>query len=93
MILLAITIELRMILQGIQRRVVGNVLIDISPSNTFLIMHLPERFHQSCQAAYFSCSRLKSVNQFTPAGQKTLDYFGSISLTKGIFRKHLKEKR
>ena len=33
MVLLTITFELRMILQNIWRRVVGNVLINISPSN------------------------------------------------------------
>ena len=44
--------ELRMILQYIGRRVVGNVLITISQSNIFLTMHLLAVFHQNCQAAF-----------------------------------------
>ena len=36
MILMIITLKLRMVLQNIWRRIVGNVLIDISSSNTFL---------------------------------------------------------
>ena len=39
-----------MILQNIWRRVVGNVLINISPSNIFPNMLLPQRFHLHCQA-------------------------------------------
>ena len=50
MILLKITLELTMILQNISRRVVGNVLISISPSNSFLNMLSLKRFHQNCQA-------------------------------------------
>ena len=47
LILLMITLELTMILQHISRRVVGYVLINISPSNIFLIKLLPARFHQN----------------------------------------------
>ena len=39
-----------MILQNIWRRVVGNVLIYISPSNIFLTMFLPARFYLICPA-------------------------------------------
>ena len=44
MILWTITFELRMILQNICRRVVGNVLINISPSNILPIMLKPVNF-------------------------------------------------
>ena len=39
-----------MILQTI-RRDVDNVLINIDPSNVFLYMFFPGRFHQYCQTA------------------------------------------
>ena len=39
-----------MILQNIWRRVVGNVLINISPSIILPILLKPERFHKKCQA-------------------------------------------
>ena len=39
-----------MILQNISRRVVDNVLINISPSTIFLNMLSLKRFHQNCQA-------------------------------------------
>ena len=39
-----------MILQNISRRIVGNVLIIISPSNILPILLKPERFHQKYQA-------------------------------------------
>ena len=51
MILLTITLKLRMILQNISRGVVGNVLINVSPSNIFLTLLLPAIFHQNCKAA------------------------------------------
>ena len=50
MILLEITLELTMIFKNISRRVVGNVLINISPSKVFLNMRSLQRFHQNCQA-------------------------------------------
>ena len=50
-----ITFELRMILQNILRRVVGNVLINISPPNILPIMMQFERFLQNCQAGSGSC--------------------------------------
>ena len=49
MILLTITFKLMMISQNISRRVVGNVLVNISPSNISLTMLSPARFHQNCQ--------------------------------------------
>ena len=52
MILLTITFELGIILQKIWRRVVGNVLINISPSNILPIVLKPERFLQNCQAGF-----------------------------------------
>ena len=42
---------MRMILQNIWRRVVGNVLINISPSKIFQASLSFERFIQNCQAA------------------------------------------
>ena len=47
-ILLTITSKLRMILQNIWRRVVGNFLNNISPSSIFLTMLLPAAFHHLC---------------------------------------------
>ena len=58
MILWTITFELRMILQNISRRVVGNVLINISPSNILPIMLKPVNFHQHCQAGFGRCEYL-----------------------------------
>ena len=55
MILWTITFELRMILQNICRRVVGNVLINISPSNILPIMLKPVNFHHNCQAGFGRC--------------------------------------
>ena len=52
MILLTITSELSLILQNIWRRVVGNVLNNISHSNIFPVLLLPARFHQNRQAAF-----------------------------------------
>ena len=51
LILLTITLELTTILQNISSRVVGSVLMNISPSNIFQTMLSPERFNQSCQVA------------------------------------------
>ena len=48
-------LELKMISQNISRRVVGSVLINISPSNIFPTMLLLERFHQACQAVFGHC--------------------------------------
>ena len=55
LILLAIFLEIKIILQNILRRVVVNSQINISPSNVFLIMLLPARFHQSCQEVFGRC--------------------------------------
>ena len=44
-----------MILQIIRRRVVGNVLINISQSNNFLAMLLPVRYHQNCKNVCGHC--------------------------------------
>ena len=41
---------LRIMLQNILRGIVGNVLINFSPSNIFLTLLWSERFHQNCQA-------------------------------------------
>ena len=54
-ILLRITLDVIMILQNISGRVVGYVLVHISPSNIFVTMLLPARFHQKCQAAFGRC--------------------------------------
>ena len=48
-ILLKITLTLRMILQNISRRVVVCVLMNISSSNTLLILLLTEIYNQKCQ--------------------------------------------
>ena len=53
--LLTITFELGIILQNIRRRVVGNVLINISPSNILPIVLKPERFLQNGQAGFGRC--------------------------------------
>ena len=45
LILLTITLELAIILQNISRRFVSNVLINIPPSNMFLVVFLPATFH------------------------------------------------
>ena len=55
MILLTITLKQRMILQNIGRRVEGNVQVDISSSNSFLILLLPAKYHQKCQATFGCC--------------------------------------
>ena len=44
-----------MILQSILRRVVGYVLMNISPSNIFPTMLLFARFHQNCLSFFHSC--------------------------------------
>ena len=54
-ILLTITFKMRMILQTIWRRVVGNVLIDFSPSIILLTLLLPAKYHQTCAAAFGRC--------------------------------------
>ena len=67
---MTVTLELTIILQNISRRVVGNVLINIPPSNMFLILHLPAIFHQNCQAVLAAVSinglKLKSPNKLRP---------------------------
>ena len=45
-----------MILQNIRRGVVGNVLINISPSNIFLTLPLSARYHQNWQAVLAAAS-------------------------------------
>ena len=45
-----------MILQNIWREVVGNVPIDISPSNIFLTVLLAASFHQKCPAVLAAVS-------------------------------------
>ena len=52
MILLIITSELSILLENIWRRVVGNVLMYISPSNIFPNMLLAEGFQQKCQTVF-----------------------------------------
>ena len=50
MILLKISLDLIRILQNISRRVVDNVLINITPSKFFLDMISLQRFNENCQA-------------------------------------------
>ena len=50
-----------MLLQNIWRRVVGNVLIDNSPSTTFLIRLLPTQYHQNCEADFDRCEHYKGL--------------------------------
>ena len=50
-IVVTITDKRRVILENIWRRVVGSVLIKISPSNIFISMLSPEKIHQICQAS------------------------------------------
>ena len=51
-ILYRIPLELRKILQTFPRKVVGNVLNNITPSYIFLITLLPAQFHQNCKADF-----------------------------------------
>ena len=45
--LVTITMEFRMILQNVLGRVVGSIVIDVSTSNSFPTMPLPERLNQN----------------------------------------------
>ena len=54
-----------MILQTIQKRLVDNVVINISPPNIFPDMLLTEKFHRNCQAAFFSHYGYQRVKQCT----------------------------
>ena len=56
MIILTITQKSRIILQDIWRRVVGNVLINISPSNMFPYMPLEKRINQNSAAVLVAVS-------------------------------------
>ena len=56
MILWKLTSELTMILQNISSRVVGNVLINISPSNIFSTMLLAAGLNKLYQAALAAVS-------------------------------------
>ena len=58
-----ITLELIRILQNISRRVVGNVLINISPSKLFLDVISLQRFYQNCQADLAAVS-INGLNQY-----------------------------
>ena len=55
-ILLILSWEFRIVLQKISRRVVGNVLINIFPSNAFPTKLLPEIFYLICQAVLAAVS-------------------------------------
>ena len=57
-----------MILQNIVRKVVGNVLINISPLNSFLTVLLPGRFHQICPAVLAATS----INGLKPSRKATM---------------------
>ena len=50
-----LTITLKLNFQNIGRRVVGNVLHDISPSNISPPVRLPAGVHQNSQAAFGYC--------------------------------------
>ena len=39
-------------LRNIRRKLVGNILVNISPSNIFFTILLPARFHQNCEASF-----------------------------------------
>ena len=51
MIVLAITMEIRIIFSKHLRKIVGRVLINFSPMNMFLTMLLPTRFQQNWAAS------------------------------------------
>ena len=55
MVLLAITLKLIMDLQNISRRIVGNFLIDITPTNIFLTLLLLAKYHLNCEVALGDC--------------------------------------
>ena len=52
LILLIITLELRVILQNIHRKVVNIIMINISPPDIFSYMLLLERFNQNFQTGF-----------------------------------------
>ena len=54
-LLLTITLRLRMVLQDIWRKVVGNILINSSPSNIFQTLLLPSKYHWNREAAFGRC--------------------------------------
>ena len=58
-----------MILQNIWGRVVGNVVINISPSNIFQKMLLIEKYIQNCQAC-FGLSECEWDKPFMPVAVK-----------------------
>ena len=83
-------LELRLILQNIWRRVVINILINISPSNIFLNMFLPAIFHQNCQAVLDVVS-INGLNIIILRSQKPLQLHchKTICLTNLFFRFNL----
>ena len=73
---MTITLKVRIILENIWRRVVGNVQINISPLNIFLNLLLPARFHQNDQAVFGHCE-YQRLNM--------LYYYVNISTITSIF--------
>ena len=59
MILLKVVLKLRIMLQNIWMRVVGNILDNCFPSNLFLCILFPARFHANCQAVLAAVSIIK----------------------------------
>ena len=56
--------------QNIQRRVVVNVLNNISPSNNFLLLRLPVISQQNCQTAFSSCEHSWFTEELIKAPSK-----------------------
>ena len=68
--LLAITFELRLILQNVRRKVIGNVLINISPLHILPIAVKAGGFHHNCKAGLAAVSINGLMNPF-PSGVLT----------------------
>ena len=91
LILLTIILEIKIILQNIWRKVVVNVLINISPSGNFLIMLLPATF-------FFKIVRLlwrlwALMGQLCHiCGTKIIVDFNDVFRKNNIFWNYLKEK-
>ena len=69
-----ITSKLRVILENISRRVVVSVLMDISPSNIFLIMLLLERYQQNSQAVLGTLGSINVIRSYDTLENNLFQY-------------------
>ena len=77
MLLLTITWKSRIILQNIWRRVVDSSLINISPSNIFLIFLLLERYHHNYQAVLAATGMHGLILRMNKSSRQTIS--GGVS--------------